>query len=256
MAKQLFANNAKGRLNSGITGGSGSITVQAGQGALFPNPSGGDWFLVTLVNTSGQIEIVKVTTRGGDTFSVIERAQEGTLALSFAANDPVELRWTKGSIELLRDNLMAPVGTRMAFQQTAVPLYWTKETSAAYNDAALRLVTGTIGTGGADAFSAHFGTGKATAGHALTEAEGPTHTHGVNDPGHFHDQYTESRGGAQAGLGFLGDISGPGGVSPYADTGIKVTGITLQNSGMGDAHSHDLDDFDIKYADFVIGTKD
>jgi len=44
MATQLFANNAESTLASGITAGQTSITLNTGDGALFPSPSGGDCF--------------------------------------------------------------------------------------------------------------------------------------------------------------------------------------------------------------------
>lgn len=99
MAKQLFANNAKGRLNAGITNVATSATLQAGQGALFPNPTNNDWFMATLVDTAGNIEVVKVTARSGDSITTMERAQEGTSNRAFSASDRFELRWTKGSSE-------------------------------------------------------------------------------------------------------------------------------------------------------------
>ncbi|MGE0446385.1 MAG: hypothetical protein AB7P99_14250 [Vicinamibacterales bacterium] len=44
-------------------------------------------------------------------------------------------------------------GTRTTFNQSAAPTGWTKETNAAYNDAAFRIVTGSASSGGANAFS-------------------------------------------------------------------------------------------------------
>ena len=49
-----------------------------------------------------------------------------------------------------------PKGARLLFQQSAAPTGWVRETNVAYNDAALRIVTGNVATGGADAFSAVF----------------------------------------------------------------------------------------------------
>lgn len=98
-SKQLFANNAKSTLSGAITDVATALAVQAGHGARFPNPSGGDWFLATLVDSSGNIEIVKVTARSTDTFTTIVRAQEGTTAIAFAGSSKCELRWTKGSAE-------------------------------------------------------------------------------------------------------------------------------------------------------------
>lgn len=98
MAKQLFANNATGFLLSSITNADTTLTLQSGQGASFPLPSGGNWFLVTLFDGISNVEIVKVTARTSDTFTVT-RAQEGTAATSFPAGSVVECRVTKGTLE-------------------------------------------------------------------------------------------------------------------------------------------------------------
>lgn len=45
-------------------------------------------------------------------------------------------------------------GTRLLFQQTAAPTGWTKDTT--HNDKAMRIVSGTVGTGGTTAFSSVF----------------------------------------------------------------------------------------------------
>ena len=106
MATQLFANNAASVLASGITNVATSLTVTIGHGARFPSPSGGDYFLATLCQqgSAGEInfEIVKVTARSTDTFTVV-RAQEGTTGLAYNAGDKFELRLTKGTMESLRD---------------------------------------------------------------------------------------------------------------------------------------------------------
>lgn len=100
MALQLFTNNAASTLASGITSGATSLTVQAGDGALFPNPSGSDFFLAYLENPSAsKREIVKCTSRSGDVLTIV-RAQEGTTAQAFDSGDKVELRLTKGTLEL------------------------------------------------------------------------------------------------------------------------------------------------------------
>jgi hypothetical protein len=97
---QLFTNNASSVLATGISAAATSLVVSAGTGARFPNPSGGDYFLLTLFQMSGSTEvnheIVKCTSRTTDTL-VIARAQEGTTARAFNAADPVSLRATAGS---------------------------------------------------------------------------------------------------------------------------------------------------------------
>lgn len=98
---QLFANNAYSALGSSILIGATSLTLASGTGSRFPTPSGGDYFLLTLADTSGGSEsaweIVKVTARSVDTLT-IERAQEGTTARAWASGVPVDLRITAGSL--------------------------------------------------------------------------------------------------------------------------------------------------------------
>lgn len=86
-----FTNNATSTLASTITSASLSLTVATGQGALFPTLGGGDYFYCTLSNTANTIEIVKVTARSTDTFTIV-RAQDNTTASAFVTGDKVELR--------------------------------------------------------------------------------------------------------------------------------------------------------------------
>ena len=99
---QLFANNADSSLNGAIASNTLVITLKTGEGAKFPSPSNGDYFLVTLYQKLGSDEInheiVKCTSRAGDTLTVV-RAQEGTTAKAFNDGDLVELRITKGTVE-------------------------------------------------------------------------------------------------------------------------------------------------------------
>lgn len=104
MPVQLFANNAASLLASSLTSIATSLSVTAGHGARFPTITGSDYFLATLCQMSGvdeaNFEIVKVTARATDTFTIV-RAQEGTTALAYNAGDKVELRLTKGTMEKL-----------------------------------------------------------------------------------------------------------------------------------------------------------
>lgn len=113
MATQLFANNAKTVLASGISAVATSLTVTAGTGLLFPVITGSDYFLATLcqLSVTGEInfEIVKVTARTSDVFTIV-RAQEGTTALVYVAGDKVELRLTKETMGRLRDFTQAGTG--------------------------------------------------------------------------------------------------------------------------------------------------
>lgn len=89
----MLTNNAKSRLASSIGISDTTIAITSGEGVAFPSPGPEDWFPLTLVKDTGAREIVRCTARVGDVFTV-ERAQEGTEALSFSVGDRVELRLT------------------------------------------------------------------------------------------------------------------------------------------------------------------
>jgi hypothetical protein len=92
-----FTNNATTTLASGINNSVTSLSVAAGTGALFPTISSPDVFYATLANVAGTVEIVKVTARSTDTFTIV-RGQDGTSATSWSAGDKVELRPTAAGL--------------------------------------------------------------------------------------------------------------------------------------------------------------
>lgn len=93
----IFANNATGKLGGDITTSSTTLILQTGNGALFPSPSGGDYFPITVIKSDGTLEIMKCTARVSDTLTVT-RSQEGTTAKAFSIGDRVSLRVTAGSL--------------------------------------------------------------------------------------------------------------------------------------------------------------
>jgi len=138
-------------------------------------------------------------------------------------------------------------GARMTFQQTSAPTGWTKETSATYNDAALRFQTGTVTTGGAAGFIATMNAAGATAtdgsgtsgGFTLTTTEMPSHTHPADT------------------------TIGSGGVQVVAEAGSRASSLITGATGGGGSHSHStpthshvLNSFNLKFVDCIIATKD
>lgn len=102
----LAANNAQTVLAAGISASATSMTVNSGTGALFPAPSAGvSFFKLTLIDAAtGQLtEIVHVTARSGDTMT-IDRAQEGTTARAWSANDIAANMMTAGTLSYLLTN--------------------------------------------------------------------------------------------------------------------------------------------------------
>lgn len=92
-----LSNNGVSKLASPVSSSDTTITVLTGDGAKFPAITAGQFFMATLVKSTGTFEIVKVTARSGDTLTVT-RAQEGTVASAFGGNDWIEHRLTAGSV--------------------------------------------------------------------------------------------------------------------------------------------------------------
>lgn len=89
----LFTNNASATLAAGINSSVTTIVLSGGQGALFPAPTGSNYFYATLSDASNNLEIVKCTSRSSDTFTVV-RGSESTTARAWLTGDRLELRVT------------------------------------------------------------------------------------------------------------------------------------------------------------------
>ena len=124
-----------------------------------------------------------------------------------------------------------PSGTRMSFQQTAAPTGWTKDTTATIDNSLLRLVTGSVTSGGSAAFSTWNSSGT-TGAYTLATTDIPAHTHSI------------SLFAGGSGIGNSGLLQTNGGATSFTSTG----------TGGGGGHSHSLSN-NIKYYDFIIATK-
>lgn len=169
-----------------------------------------------------------------------------------------------------------PAGTRMIFNQTAAPTGWTKDTTAALNDSALRIVTGAIGSGGSVAFSTAFtsytpagtvnsatssgtvaasGISATADSHVLTIAEMPSHTHTSNVWSTISGatSHPSSTTGATITNITTGATGGDGGHTHTVSGGSHVHGLTMN------AHSHTFAgtaiNLTVKYVDFIIASK-
>ena len=134
----------------------------------------------------------------------------------------------------------------MLFQQTSAPSGWTKVTSGVDNRA-LRLVSGTVGMGGANNFTNVLNSTVTTGGgivqnHTLTVAQMPAHQH---DTSVTNSNLFPSYGGVTIGYG------GPG---QY-----PATTFTMSNTGGGQAHNHGLTqpsfNLNVAYTDVIIAQK-
>lgn len=97
MGNIQHVNNASATMAAGITAAATVITVNAGQGALFPIVEFPSYAKLALEDVAGNIEIVHLTARSGDVLTVT-RAQEGTTAKVFASGSRVENRITAATL--------------------------------------------------------------------------------------------------------------------------------------------------------------
>ena len=170
-----------------------------------------------------------------------------------------------------------PAGTKQLFVQTSAPTGWTKDTTN--NDgSAIRVTTGTAGTGGTVDFETAFASqavagtialSGSTGAHSLTAAQLPSHNHSL-----FTSSYSNGATGIpsssqtvaarnqypyQAGSEIFSYIMKPG--SGSVNSG--VSGST----GSGSGHTHGVGslaatltgtaiDLDVKFVDVIVCTKD
>jgi len=166
-------------------------------------------------------------------------------------------------------------GTKMLFQQSAAPVGWTKDTT--HNNKALRVVSGSVTTGGTlsftDAFKAGIGLTGTIGATALTVDQLPSHTHGgaVDDveltgkftPGAFAPFWNipvADRGicsdGGNVGSPETGDSRNGHRVDIDASHGHTVT---IQPAGAGQTHTHTFTGgsigLDVAYCDVIIAVR-
>lgn len=100
----LYNNNAYSTLAVAITtSGQTSVTVATGHGDRFPIVASPDVAYVTLENTSGTREIIKITARASTSdVLTVARGQEGTTATTWSIGDIVEQRITAGELTAFR----------------------------------------------------------------------------------------------------------------------------------------------------------
>lgn len=145
-----------------------------------------------------------------------------------------------GSGDISTVQTIFPAGTKMLFIQSTAPTGWTKDTT--HNNKALRIVSGVAGSGGTTAFTSVF------ASRSITIDNMPSHSHGVSDPGHAHQQRRDDNFGASPTAG--GNPDGGYGTLEIGLTSPATTGISIQSAGSGTPM-----DFAVAYVDAIIATK-
>ena len=174
----------------------------------------------------GSLNVGTITPGSGNTLTVSETVTfSGTVSMQSANNQGFAS------------------GTKMLFNQTAAPTGWTKVTSS--NDVALRVVSGTVGTGGSVAFETAFASQTATAssgsvsGHTLAFSEVPKLA--KNPTAKWYYNAGSYSSGAHPTLGFANN-------SDYTHGGSHTHGFTNPNIS--------AINLDVSYVDVIIATKD
>lgn len=132
-----------------------------------------------------------------------------------------------------------PTGTVMLFAQTTAPTGWTKST--AHNDKALRVVSGTAGSGGSVAFTTAFSNqalGGTVGNTTLSTAQIPSHAHGLR-------AHLDSGGGATA-------------FPEIGSTGSFLQQSFVSAEGGGGAHNHAFSgsiNLAVQYVDIILAVK-
>ena len=151
-----------------------------------------------------------------------------------------------------------PSGTRMLFQQTSAPTGWTKDTSAV-NQRALRVVSGSVGSGGSVDFTTAFQSSRATSGGnplalTLSTNQIPSHRHWISGaPKDDNNWSTAQQNTQEHGL--------------YVDSGSysasdqnRSYGRNSAYTGGGQAHDHGFTqatvNLAVRYLDVIIAVRD
>lgn len=176
-----------------------------------------------------------------DIFPVWQISGSGNRGITFAYLK------TELTTDFQADGRMFPTGTRLVFQMTTPPTGWTKETGSAYDDAALRFETGTVGTGGSASFNTTF------ASRTFTGSVGNDTPSVSKTAAHQHDLNIPTF----AGEDLTGGIAGAG--SGTSSTGTIAVSNGAASTGSGTAHNHSLTmnaaDFAVKYVEACVAQK-
>lgn len=258
--KIKFSNNASTTLFSAVTVNDTQIVVSPGGGSLFPELTGDNFFMITVVDTQGNLEIMSVTSRNVDTFTV-NRAQENTPARAFPEGSVVELRLTAGSIGEIASQLTTDIIAATQVPRGIITM-WAGATNAVPSGWALcdgnngtpnlkdRFIVGAgqsygVGNVGGSitqtpsVWTNAAGTGIQVAGTAITEAQMPWHTHSGSVGSDASIQVQDAIQSSSAGEWLADDSFGSIGWSPSPiRKPLKEFSASLSINGTGGNQPH------------------
>jgi len=250
---------------------------------------------------SGNIQITGNTISSTDTNGNVTISANGTgnvvaggFTLPASDGTAGQVLQTNGSAALSFVSVAAfDAGTKMIFNQTSSPTGWTKDT-VSNDDSALRVTTGTVGTGGSAGFATAMGTpavsgsvgltGDLAAGNlavsisgsidqtTLTTTQMPSHTHNITKTGD-----NSPNGGSYPKQSSINNVWGSGNMDNAQLGAGTLTALASAGSGGAHNHTHTLAGsmtgtpgvgnlagslssatatINVKYVDVIVATKD
>lgn len=147
-----------------------------------------------------------------------------------------------------------PAGTAILFAQTAAPTGWTKST--AHDNKALRVVSGTAGSGGSVAFTSAFTSVTPSGSVGISGSVGSTTLDASQMPSHRH----------WTGSYYMDDFNGNNGYLGVQDGDNYYSALYTDYQGGGGSHNHSFGgsgsftgnaiNLAVQYVDAIIATKD
>jgi hypothetical protein len=234
---------------------------------------------------SGNIQITGNTISSTDTNGNVTISANGTGSVvaggfTLPASDGTsgQVLQTNGSAALSFVSVAAfDAGTKMIFNQTASPTGWTKDT-VANDDSALRVTTGTVGTGGSAGFATAMGTpavsgtvglsGDLAAGNlavsisgnisdtTLTTSQIPAHTHQIRSGNGSQNNSRPDHAAVNGSFFNNSQSAGGGAAHNHAHT---LAGSMTGTPGVGNlagSLSSATASINVKYVDVIVATKD
>ena len=196
---------------SSTTTGTGDITLAGAPGgyqkfSAVMTVGDSTWYAIVLPGSAWEVGLGTYSAANTLQRTTVLRSSNAGAAVNFAAGTKdvfIALPGIKGNAL----NNSFPSGTLMLFQQTAAPLYWTKQVT--HNDKSLRVVTGAASSGGSNAFSAALNSSRVVGNTTITVPTMPSHNHAVGGAGASPIYGTSGSGGIGGGgsFGFSGAFS-------------------------------------------------
>jgi hypothetical protein len=266
---------------SGNTTTTKKYLIQTGTGSASAAPA---WGTIAGADVSGNISGnagSATNVAGGAANRIVYNTGSGATAFATApSSSNTFLSWDGSAFAWAAAGGDVPSGSVMLFKQTSAPTGWTKDTTAALNDSALRVVTGSVTTGGSVAFTTAFASqgvsgtvgsttaggsvsvtlsgGGSVSGTTLSTAQIPSHTHGVTYYNNDGDAYSPRGIGKTSYVSADGTqntgAAGSGGSHSHGFSNPSYSG-----SFSGASHNHTFSgtaiNLAVKYVDIIIATK-